>query len=159
VDIGVGAGRFYGGAKDFCPHSPKLTLKILKKYDLLKKRLQFDFWRIFFKSKHIQQHICPNFPQTCTHFPQLAWKKTSAHPFWAPFLKKSKHIKRFCEGFHTFCPHFHRFFPDFKEFLRIFTKSKLWGCACIPCTPASYTASLGHRTESKIWKKASSKQD
>jgi len=29
---------------------------------------------------------------------------------------KSKHIKRFCQGFHTFCPDFKGFFPAFHQF-------------------------------------------
>jgi len=45
---------------------------------------------------------------------------------------KSKHIKRFCEGFHTFCPTFHRFSPDFHQI-------KTFGRALAPSTPPSPT--------------------
>jgi len=48
---------------------------------------------------------------------------------------KSKHIQRFCEGFHTFCPNFHRFCPDFKEFYPDFHQIKSFGGALEPPPP------------------------
>jgi len=61
--------------------------------------------------------------------------------FWRHFVK-SKHLKRFCEGFHTFCPNLHRFSRILKDFSRIFIKSKFWGWASNPYTPTSYTTGL-----------------
>ena len=53
---------------------------------------------------------------------------------------KSKHTKRFREGFHTFCPNLHRFCPDFKGFFPGCSSNQIfWQWASTPCTPTSYT--------------------
>jgi len=39
---------------------------------------------------------------------------------------KSKHIKRFCEGFYTFWPNFHRFCANFKGFFPDFHQIKIF---------------------------------
>jgi len=107
--------------------------------------ISFHFGRIFFISKHFKHNFCPNLPQTCPNFPLLAWKKTEeAWPLKkrnvctlisGAIFVKSKHIKRFCEGFHTFCPISHRFCPDFKGFFPDFHQIKNFGGGLPPPAP------------------------
>jgi len=34
----------------------------------------------------------------------------------------------------------------FRDVIRISTNQNFWGCACTPCTPASYTTAIGKST-------------
>jgi len=59
----------------------------------------------FFQIKAHQRHFCPNLSQLARkkHDFQKNEKNVCTLISDAIFVK-SKHIKRFCEGFHTFCP-------------------------------------------------------
>jgi len=54
----------------------------------------------------------------------------------AAIFVESKHINRFCWGFHTFCPNLHRFCADFKGFFPDFHQIKLFGSGLpLPAPP------------------------
>jgi len=59
--------QILGGAKDFCPNSPKLAQKkTSNKSDLQKKKKLFMSIRgHFFKSKHVGRHFCSDFHGVC----------------------------------------------------------------------------------------------
>jgi len=114
----------------------------------------------FFSNQSISSttftQISPKLAQISPNLPE----KTFALPFWALFFKKTKHIKRFCEGLHTFCPNFHRFCLDFKRFCQDFHQIKTFGGALSPPAPPPSTPLALDIEQSQIWtEKASSKQD
>ena len=82
----------------------------------------------FLGVRRIFARILPNLPE------KKPWKATSKQKlfmlFWAPFLLifsgACSDFQGFCEGFQRFCSYFHGFCP------RIFTNSKLLGCALAP---------------------------
>jgi len=51
----------FGGAKEFCPNSPKLVRKKLTS----KKKLFMSIRAPFFKSKHVGRHFCLYFQKVC----------------------------------------------------------------------------------------------
>jgi len=121
--------QIFGGAKHFCPNFSKLAPKIFRSLvvqifsqdrfwdDLQKRDSILWFWVlgiIFFKWKHIGHHFCLYFQGLCL-------------PDFQGFSEGFK-------GFHRFCPDFCRFCLGFTNFAQIFTKWKLLGCACTPCS-------------------------
>jgi len=69
--------------------------------------------------------------------------------FLGAIFVKSKHVQQFCEDLHIFCTNLLRFF-------RIFTKSKLLGCAWTPCLLHQWTK-MKKLTEHIIQKQAPEK--
>jgi len=51
----------FGGAKEFCPDSPKLARKILQKSGLQKKALHVNSGAVIFKPKHVAHQFCSAF--------------------------------------------------------------------------------------------------
>jgi len=68
--------QIFGGAKDYCPKSPKLARKKTPKNVISKKNL---LGAICFKSKQVERHFC------------------------SPFLGICSDFHGFCEGFQRFC--------------------------------------------------------
>jgi len=93
--------QILGGAKVFCPDSPKLARKLLqiKKVsirtpcDLHEKAFHVNSGAIIFKSKHVGCHSCSDFQRV---------------------LEGSQ---RFCPDFRGFCLDFMRFCPDFHQII------------------------------------------
>jgi len=94
---------------------------------------------------YFRHHFCPNlpkFPLTCLkkNWRNMTSKKRNVFTLISgAIFVKSKHIKRFCEGFHKFCPNLHRFCPDLRDFPGFSSSQKFWGWASTSCTPISYT--------------------
>ena len=77
---------------------------------------------------------------------EIFWATFCAHIFsWRPFLGwlPKKVFMWFCTRWAPFFSYKSVlgaiFSHIFRDFVRIFTRSKFLGCACTPCTPASYT--------------------
>jgi len=112
-----------------------------------KKWLHFIPFRAhFFQIKALQAPFLPNFPPNLPKFPLTCpkenWRNMTSKKkrnFFTVILGaifvKSKHIKWFCEGFHTFCQNLHRFYPDFKGLFPDFHQIKFFGGGLPP--PAS----------------------
>ena len=64
--------------------------------------------------------------------PSVFWGDLQKMVFTCFFAKVGRQFLKSNEVVCLFC-------PDFQDFARIFTKTKLLGCACTPCTPAPYT--------------------
>ena len=72
--------QIFRGAKDFCPKILQSRPKKLQKMTPKKKNTSaFDFWRHFFKSKHIKSNFA-KFPQTSPNFPKLYQKNSKKVP-------------------------------------------------------------------------------
>jgi len=111
-----------------------------------KKWLHFIPFRAhFFQIKALQASFLPKFnpnmpkfPLTC---PKENWrnmtskKKKHLHLISGAIFVKSKHIKQFCECFHTYCSNLHRFCPDFKGFCPDFHQIKIFGGGLPPPAP------------------------
>ena len=99
----------------------------------------------FFWIKALQAPFLRKFPPNLPKFHQNCLKKnwrnvTSKKRNVCTLISgaifvKSKHIKRFCEGFHTFCPNLHRFCSDFKGFFPDFHQIKKLGGELPPPAP------------------------
>ena len=132
--------QIFGGAQDFAQISPNLPEKTLKKMTS-KKWLHFIPLRAHvFQIKALQAPFLPkfppNFPKFPPTYPRNNWRKITSKKrnvctlISSAIFVKSKHIKRFCQGFHTFCPHLHR------------SNQNFWVWARALCTPTSYTSGL-----------------
>ena len=113
----------------------------------------FDFWRHFFKSKHIKDNFA-KFPRTCPNFPKLDQEnfekvppklKKRLHLILGIICCKSKHIKWFRKGFHTLSSSFPGILSRFQGNVPGFSPDQnFWGYACTPCTHAYYTSGKQH---------------
>ena len=135
--VGVGAGKFLGVRRIFAQISSNLHEQNSKE------------WAHFFKSKHFKHHFCPDFPQTCLNFPQLARKRYNKNMT----SQKSMHFefrRHFCEikahtailrRFSHILPKFPQIFPGFSP------NQKFWGTlaprAPPPPTPVFASQSKG----------------
>ena len=134
------------GAKDFAQISRNMPEKNSIGNDL-KKWLHFiAFWAHFFEIIALQAPFLPKFPPNLPKFllncPKKNWrnmtskkKKNVCTLISGAIFVKSKHIKRFCEGFHTFCSNLHRFCLDFKRFFPDFHHIKNFGGGLPPPSP------------------------
>ena len=90
--------------------------------------ISFHFRRIF-SIKAFQAPFLPKFPQLARKRTEEIWppKKRNVYTLISgAIFVKSKHKKRFCEGFHTFCQNLHRYCPNFKGFFPDFHHIKIF---------------------------------
>ena len=105
--------------------------------------ISFHFGHIFLStSSTIFAHISPKLAQISPKLPEKELKKHDLQKkrnvctlISAAIFVKSKHIKRFCKGFHTFCSNLHRLFPDLKGFFPDFHQIKIFEGGLPPPAP------------------------
>jgi len=135
--------QIFRGAKDFCPNFPKLARKNSEENDFKKNQKRLNFilvWAHFSNestSSTIFVQIYHNLPDKNEKSHDLQNKKNENVCIFISgiIFVKSKHIKRFCKGFHTFCPTFHKFVTDFKGFCPDFHHIKTFGGALALSAP------------------------
>jgi len=139
-NIVVGTGKFLRVRRIFAQISPNLPDKNSKENDRQKNWcISFHVGHIF-QIKALQAPNLPKFPPNLSKFPltcpkRTKWKhdhqkeKNVCTLILVAISIKSKHIKRFCESFHTISRDFKGFFSDFQQ------NQKFWGCACTPAHP------------------------
>jgi len=115
---GVGASKFWGVQKDFCPNFQNLRKKrlghFLCEYFLMKTTFRSDLQK-----------------QVFARFWARFWGR-----FWLVLLGTCTDFQGFCEGFHIFFPDFHGFCPDFQGFCPNFYQIKtFWGMLAPPASP------------------------
>ena len=130
------------------PQNSTISSEKFQKISHKKKNTSaFDFWRHFFKSKHIKDNFAKCL-QTCPNFPKLDQENSKKVP---PKLKRTS---AFDFGHHLFqikayqmtsqrISHFiHQISRDYaqisRECARIFTRSKHSGVRLYPCTPCTH---------------------
>jgi len=123
--IGLGASKCLGVQRIFAQIFPNLSKKLSCNfsrqflwYDLQNYGLHLFFckpWAPFFEFKQRWASILPRFSWILPRYLGILFV------------------------FSGILPKFSEILPKFKDFARIFNKSKLLGCACTPCTPASCT--------------------
>jgi len=103
-----------------------------------------------------ERRIFPEFPETCRksfgEFCLQIFSHNDHENIFFSFANIGRHLlkannvgRHFPRIFKDFVQIFKDFAQIFRDFARIFDKSNFWGCACTPCTPASYT------TDSTRW--------
>jgi len=134
--------QIFGGAKDFAQIYRNVPEKNFKE-NHLKEWLHFIPFRAhFFQNKALQAPFLSKFPPNLPKFPLTCPKKNWGNMtskkrnvctlISGAIFVKSKHKKRFCEGFHTFCPNLHRYCPNFKGIFTDFHQIKNFGGGLTP---------------------------
>jgi len=124
--------HIFGDAKEFYPNFSKLARKIYK--NDLQKTSSYDSGCHFSQIK-AHQHQTPFL---------MVYSRTSIENvfiyFWAPFSSNKAHQAPFLHVFSGILRKFSHILPRFPRTLPGFSSNQnSRGCACTPCTPASYT--------------------
>jgi len=132
----------FGGCEGFCPNFPKLARRKLQRKWPQINRLHFISIWANFSNQSTSSTILPKFTPNLPEFPLTCPKKLNKH-----HLQKTKHLpfefgRHFCKikEQEEILRRFSHTLPKFTQILPGFSLNQnLWGCACIPCTPTSYT--------------------
>jgi len=127
--IRVGAVKFSEGRRIFARISPNIPEKFCA-----------SFAYKFFPTKIMKSFFCCDLKNKGLYV--FIWK------LWASFLK-SNNVGHHFLGFSTIFPRFLWFWPVVQGFCPYFDKLKLLGLRLHPCTPASYTIALPHKSFAK----------